>query len=50
MTAREGDGGERLAPVTYLPGVAPVDEEPVRWAVPFERAPTMATERDRRRR
>jgi len=44
MTARDGDGGEprqaqqpRLAPVTYLPGAAPVDEEPVRWAVPLER-------------
>jgi regulatory protein len=36
MTTREGDGGERLAPVTYLPGVAPVVEEPVRWAIPLE--------------
>lgn len=38
MIAREGDGSERLAPVTYLPGVAPADEEPVRWAIPLERA------------
>jgi regulatory protein len=43
MTVREGDGGvvrradhPGLAPVTYLPGVAPVDEPPVRWAVPLE--------------
>ena len=43
MTVREGDGSvprhapqPGLAPVTYLPGVAPVDEEPVRWAVPLE--------------
>ena len=36
MTTREGDGGERLAPVTYLPGAAPVAEEPVRWAIPLE--------------
>lgn len=37
MNPREGDGGSssRLAPVTYLPGVSPV-EEPVRWAVPLE--------------
>jgi len=37
MTPRDGDGSERLAPVTYLPGVAPADEEPVRWAIPLER-------------
>src|SRR5687767_9858408 len=44
MTTREGDRGGSgraqepgLAPVTYLPGVARVDEEPVRWAVPLER-------------
>jgi regulatory protein len=44
MTAHDGDGGEprqvqqpRLAPVTYLPGVTPINEEPVRWAVPLER-------------
>ncbi|MGZ8805289.1 MAG: regulatory protein RecX [Microbacterium sp.] len=43
MTAREGDGGvvqqarqPGLAPVTYLPGAAPVDDPPVRWAVPLE--------------
>lgn len=43
MTVREGDGSvprqapqPGLAPVTYLPGVAPVDAEPVRWAVPLE--------------
>ena len=42
MTALEGDGGvvrqarqPGLAPVTYLPGAAPV-EEPVRWAIPLE--------------
>ena len=35
MTVREGDGGARLAPVTYLPGAAPA-EEPVRWAIPLE--------------
>jgi regulatory protein len=35
MTLREGDGGERLAPITYLPGAAPV-EEPIRWAIPLE--------------
>jgi regulatory protein len=35
MSVREGDGGARLAPVTYLPGAAPV-EEPVRWAIPLE--------------
>jgi regulatory protein len=37
MTPRDGDGGSsaRLAPVTYLPGVSPV-EEPVRWAVPLD--------------
>ncbi|HEX5730409.1 regulatory protein RecX [Microbacterium sp.] len=38
MTAREGDGGVRLAPVTYLPGATPVDQEPVRWAIPLESA------------
>jgi regulatory protein len=38
MTAREGDGGVRLAPVTYLPGAIPVDEEPLRWAIPLESA------------
>jgi regulatory protein len=38
MTAREGDGGERLAPVTYLPGAAPVDDAVVRWAIPLEAA------------
>lgn len=38
MTAHEGDGGVRLAPVTYLPGAVPVDEEPVRWAIPLESA------------
>lgn len=43
MTISEGDGGavrpgERagLAPVTYLPGAAPADDPPVRWAVPLE--------------
>jgi|EndMetStandDraft_3_1072993.scaffolds.fasta_scaffold520319_2 regulatory protein len=39
MTAREGDGGVRLAPVTYLPGAEPTVErvqEPVRWAIPLE--------------
>lgn len=36
MTGREGGGGEHLAPVTYLPGVAPVDEPPARWTVPLE--------------
>jgi regulatory protein len=41
MTSRDGDGSEfrqahpqGLAPVTYLPGAAPVD--PVRWAIPLE--------------
>ena len=39
MTSRDGDGSESqqgLAPVTYLPGAAPVD--PVRWAIPLEPA------------
>ena len=39
MTALEGDGGVRLAPVTYLPGAEPTVErvqEPVRWAIPLE--------------
>lgn len=31
MTHDSGDGGEALAPVTYLPGVTPPDVE---WAVP----------------
>jgi regulatory protein len=41
MTSRDGEGSEfrqarqqGLAPVTYLPGAAPVD--PVRWAIPLE--------------
>ena len=45
MTSRGGDGGvfretqqAGLAPVTYLPGAVPVDDEPVRWAIPLERA------------
>jgi regulatory protein len=45
MTSREGDGGGSgqarppgLAPVAYLPGVAPVDETPPRWAIPLESA------------
>ena len=45
MTALEGDGGERLAPVTYLPGAAPV-EEPVRWAIPLESTVDDADDRD----
>jgi regulatory protein len=39
MTALEGDGGVRLAPITYLPGAEPTGErvqEPVRWAIPLE--------------
>jgi len=42
MTDLEGDGGVRLAPVTYLPGAEPVeptlerDQETVRWAIPLE--------------
>lgn len=39
MTALEGDGGVRLAPVTYLPGAEPAAErvpESVRWAIPLE--------------
>ena len=39
MTALEGDGGVRLAPVTYLPGAEPAVErieEPIRWAIPLE--------------
>jgi len=35
MSVREGDGGARLAPVTYLPGASSV-EEPVRWTIPLE--------------
>ena len=42
MTALEGDGGvvrqahqPGLAPVTYLPGAAPI-EESVRWSIPLE--------------
>lgn len=38
MISRDAEGGESrqgLAPVTYLPGAAPVDE-PVRWAIPLE--------------
>ena len=41
MTPRDGDGSESqpgLAPVTYLPGVVPVDEPPPRWAIPLEQA------------
>jgi regulatory protein len=41
MTSRDGEGSEfrqarqqGLAPVTYLPGAAPVD--PVRWSIPLE--------------
>lgn len=36
MLSRDGDGGspEGLAPVTYLPGVAPA-HEPVQWAIPL---------------
>jgi regulatory protein len=41
MTSHNGDGSERLAPVTYLPGAAPV-EEPARWAIPLE--PTLGAE------
>jgi regulatory protein len=39
MTSRDGEGSESrqgLAPVTYLPGAAPVDEPPARWAIPLE--------------
>ncbi|MCR2810014.1 MULTISPECIES: regulatory protein RecX [unclassified Microbacterium] len=36
MVSREGDGGERLAPVTYLPGAAPTEAAPVRWTIPLE--------------
>lgn len=45
MTSSGGDGGERLAPITYLPGAdrpavsneaAYPSDEPVRWAVPLE--------------
>lgn len=40
MSTRDGDGGgsarSGLAPVTYLPGVVPVDAPPVRWAIPLE--------------
>lgn len=46
MTSRDGDGGgsgqarsSGLAPVTYLPGAAPVDETPARWAIPLESEP-----------
>jgi regulatory protein len=41
MIPRDGDGSESqrgLAPVTYLPGVAPVDEPPPRWAIPLAQA------------
>ena len=34
MSDTEGDGRERLAPVTYLPGA----ERSVRWAVPLEQS------------
>ncbi len=53
MTAHDGDGGEprqvqqpRLAPVTYLPGVTPINEEPVRWAVPLERTDSASETRE----
>lgn len=40
MITREGDGGDSaqsgLAPVTYLPGVSPLDAPPARWAIPLE--------------
>lgn len=45
MTSSVGEGGERLAPITYLPGAdrpavsnepADTEGEPVRWAVPLE--------------
>ncbi|GAA3206661.1 regulatory protein RecX [Microbacterium terregens] len=36
MISHEGDGGERLAPVTYLPGAEPADKQPVRWTIPLE--------------
>jgi regulatory protein len=43
MSSDVGDGSEvepddrsRLAPVTYLPGVIPADDAPVRWAIPLE--------------
>jgi len=52
MTALEGDGGvvrradrPGLAPVTYLPGAAPL-EEPVRWAIPLESSVDDADGRD----
>jgi regulatory protein len=52
MTPLEGDGGvvrqahqPGLAPVTYLPGAAPV-EEPVRWAIPLESTVDDADDRD----
>ncbi|SFS01698.1 regulatory protein [Microbacterium sp. cf046] len=39
MTDNHGDGGARLAPVTYLPGAAPADDAPARWAIPLESTP-----------
>lgn len=43
MSPDVGDGGgagpddrPRLAPVTYLPGASPADDQPVRWAIPLE--------------
>ncbi|HYI50343.1 MAG TPA: regulatory protein RecX [Microbacterium sp.] len=54
MSPREGDGGGSrqarapgLAPVTYLPGAAPIDETPARWAIPLESAPDDEGDTDR---
>jgi len=54
MSSRDGDGGESrqartpgLAPVTYLPGAAPADETPARWAIPLESAPDDEGDTDR---
>jgi regulatory protein len=54
MSSREGDGGgpgqarpPGLAPVTYLPGAAPADETPARWAIPLESAADDEADTDR---